>query len=55
MTLYFTCLLERTELLIDIFSLAEFLKSLFSEMAVTNWLLQHLIYFSLHFLDISVP
>ena len=29
MTLYFTCLLERTELLIDIFSLAAFLKSLF--------------------------
>ena len=51
-TLYFSCLLECTELLIDIFSLAAFLKS-HSEMAVTNWL-KHLIYFSLHFLDISV-
>ena len=50
--LYFSCLLECTELLIDIFSLAAFLKS-HSEMAVTNWL-KHLIYFSLHFLDISV-
>ena len=38
MTLYFSCLLECTELLIDIFSSAAFLKSLFSEMATTNWL-----------------
>ena len=38
MTLYFTCLLECTELLIDIFSSAAFLNSLFSEMATTNWL-----------------
>ena len=29
MILYFSCLLECTELLIDIFSLAAFLKSLF--------------------------
>ena len=38
MTLYFSSLLECTELLIDIFSSAAFLKSLFSEMVTTNWL-----------------
>ena len=37
MTLYFSCLQECTELLIDIFSSAALLKSL-SEMAMTNWL-----------------
>ena len=42
MTLYFSCLLEWTELLIDIYSLAFLL--FFSEMAMTNWL-QHLVYF----------
>ena len=41
MTLYFFCLLEWTELLIDIYSLAFLL--FFSEMAMTNWL-QHLVY-----------
>ena len=42
MTLYFSCLLEWTELLIDIYSLAFLL--FFLEMAMTNWL-QHLVYF----------
>ena len=41
MTLYFSCLLEWTELLIYIYSLAFLL--FFSEMAMTNWL-QHLVF-----------
>ena len=38
MTLYFSCLLECTELLIDIFSLIAYLLSLLFEMTMTNWL-----------------
>ena len=54
MPLYFSCLQEWTELLLAVFSLAAFLKSLFQSWP---WQIGSNIqfYFSSHFPDIPVP
>ena len=57
MTLYFTCLLECAELLIDIFSLAAFLNILFQrwtwQIGSNNWFIFHCIFWIFLFLNLS--
>ena len=57
MTLYFTCLLECAELLIDIFSLAAFLNILFQrwtwQIDSNNWFIFHCIFWIFLFLNLS--
>ena len=57
MTLYFSCLLECAELLIDIFSLAAFLNILFQrwpwKIGSNTWFLFHCIFWIFLFLNLS--
>ena len=57
MTLYFSCLLECAELLIDIFSLAAFLNILFQrwtwQIGSNTWFLFHCIFWIFLFLNLS--